>query len=369
MKKIFFALLLLHLTISFYAQSDTTIYDIVERNPRFPACEILDTTLAAKQQCSQQALLAVIYQNVQYPVAARMEGIEGTVVVSFVVEPDSLISNTKILRDIGGGCGDAVLSVVNAFNDSGIRWIPANQSGKDVRARMTLPIKFKLSEAPPYMMMEGDTVYTQFEEAANFKGDTSLEDFVTDNLKYPEAYEDSCLVGYMDAQLLIQPDGVVQMINLSDYLELGLDFQFEVMNLTNSMFGRWEAAQYQGRAVPSLVDLRLGFVPTNESACQTAISTFEQASLLSVEAVQLYEKEEIEASIEKMTEALALQPNNAEYLALRGQGYVDLENYQAACQDLIKARRILGTASFDQLLMIICRMDQPTSEVEIEENQ
>lgn len=369
MKKIYLVFLLAIAALTFHAQSDMTIYDIVEQNPRFPMCEVLDTTLAAKQQCSQQALLAVIYQNVQYPVAARMEGIEGTVVVSFVVEPDSLLSNTKVLRDIGGGCGDAVLSVVNAFNDSGIRWIPATQGGKNVRARMTIPIKFKLSEAPPYMMMENDTVYTQFEKAADFKEDISLDDYINDNLQYPEAYQDSCLVGYMDVQLLIQPDGVVKTISLSDYLDMGLDFQFEVMNLTNSMFGRWEAAQYQGRAVPSLVDLRLGFVPTNKNGCRTEISAFEQASAFSVEAVQLYEKEDIEASIKKLTEALALQPNNAEYLALRGQGYVDLEDYQAACSDLIKARRILGTSSFDQLLMIICRMNQPTSEVEVEEEQ
>ncbi|MEL6945110.1 MAG: hypothetical protein AAFO82_20830 [Bacteroidota bacterium] len=53
------------------AQVDTTIYDVVEQPPRFPMCEALDTTIAAKTQCAQQALLAVIYQNIQYPMQAH----------------------------------------------------------------------------------------------------------------------------------------------------------------------------------------------------------------------------------------------------------------------------------------------------------
>ena len=127
-----------------FSQSDTTIYDVVEQPPRFPMCEALDTTVDAKTKCAQQALLAIIYQNVQYPVEARMEGLEGTVVTSFVVEPDSTVSGAEVLRDIGGGCGNAVVAVVNAMNGAGIRWIPGKREGKDVRSKVTVPIKFKL---------------------------------------------------------------------------------------------------------------------------------------------------------------------------------------------------------------------------------
>jgi TonB family protein len=349
------------------AQLDSTIYDIVEQGARFPACEQLDTTLAAKQQCSQQALLAVIYQNVQYPAEARMEGIEGTVAVSFVVEPDSTISNANVLRDIGGGCGDAVLNVINAMNPTGIKWIPAKKDGQDVRSRLTIPIKFKLSEAPAYYMMGSDTVYSRYDQAAMFKGEQALEEYITTTLQYPELYEDSCLVGYMDVQLLVQPDGVIETVSVSDYLDLGLDFQMEVVNLTTSMFGKWEAAKYQERSVPTTVDLRMGFIPSDTEGCKSELVQFEQANALAVESIQLYEAEDMEGSITKITEALALQPRNAEYLALRGQSYVDLERYGEACQDLFLARQVLGTSSFDQLLMIICRMEkegEETTEIE-----
>ncbi|MEM1325241.1 MAG: TonB family protein [Bacteroidota bacterium] len=367
MRKFCLSLGLMLVSWSLMAQMDSTIYDIVEQPARFPACEQLDTTLAAKQKCSQQALLAIVYQNVQYPVEARMEGIEGTVAVSFVVEPDSTLSNAKLLRDIGGGCGDAVLNVINAMNPTGIKWIPAQQGGKDVRSRMTVPIKFKLSEAPPYYLIGSDTVYTRYEQAATFKGEQTLDDYITSTLSYPEAYADSCLVGYMDVQLLVQPEGIVQTVSVSDYMDLGLDFQMEVVNLTTSMFGKWEAAQYKERPVPTTVDLRVGFVPSNTEGCKSELTQFEQANALAVESIQLYEQEDLEASINKITAALELQPKNAEYLALRGQSYVDLERYGEACQDLFKARQILGTSAFDQLLMIICRMETAAEGEEIEE--
>lgn len=365
--------IILTICVSFYqakTQSDTTIYDIVEQMPRFPMCEALDTTLAAKQQCSQQALLAVIYQNVQYPVQARVDGLEGTVVVSFVVEPDSTLSNTTILRDIGGGCGLAVANVLNAFNDSGIRWIPAKRAGQDVRFKMTVPIKFRLQEAPPYVFIEGDTVYVELDSLAKFEGgDTGLDQYITDKLNYPAAYQDSCQIGYMDVQLLIEPDGIVKTTAVSDYLELGLDFQLEIVNLTTSMFGKWEAAEYQGRKVPSTVDLRLIFIPPNKAACQTEIEQFDQVNMLATEGMQLYNSGEQEAGLAKLSEAIAIEPNNAEYRTFRGQAHVDAERYKEACMDLIEARRILGTASFDQLLMIICRIDEKkAAEAAQEEN-
>ncbi|NJL74962.1 MAG: energy transducer TonB [Saprospiraceae bacterium] len=215
-------------TVLVSAQStDTTIYVVTEQMPRFRfgGCEQLDTTLQVKQQCSQQALLAFVYANLQYPLQARLDNIEGTVVTSFVVEPDSSISNISLLKDIGGGCGNAVLSLLDAFNPNNIKWIPGKKDGLDVRVKITLPIKFKLTEAPPYVVLEGDTVYTRMDQEAVFSGNNaSVTEYIEEKLPYPAAYLDSCVIGYMDVQLLIQPDGVVKTLNVLDYCYLGLDF-------------------------------------------------------------------------------------------------------------------------------------------------
>ena len=58
----------------------------------------------------------------------------------FVVEKDGQISNVKILRDIGGGCGKEVLRVINAMP----KWKPGIFNGEPVRTEFVLPITFNL---------------------------------------------------------------------------------------------------------------------------------------------------------------------------------------------------------------------------------
>lgn len=62
--------------------------------------------------------------------------------MSFVVEVDGSITNVKVLRDIGGGCGEAAVRVVKSMP----KWNPAKQRGKYVRMQMTLPFAFMLSD-------------------------------------------------------------------------------------------------------------------------------------------------------------------------------------------------------------------------------
>lgn len=79
--------------------------------------------------------------NVTYPAEAKSMGIEGTVIVVFVVNSDGSVSNPEIIRGIGGGADEEALRVVqNSPN-----WEPAMQKDRIVNCRMRLPIRFKLS--------------------------------------------------------------------------------------------------------------------------------------------------------------------------------------------------------------------------------
>jgi protein TonB len=80
---------------------------------------------------------------VQYPLLAREEGVEGRVIVQFVVEPDGTITNAEIVRDIGSGCGSEALRVVNTMNQMEEKWTPGRQRGVAVRVLFTLPVSFK----------------------------------------------------------------------------------------------------------------------------------------------------------------------------------------------------------------------------------
>jgi protein TonB len=78
----------------------------------------------------------------EYPDEAEKMGITGIVYVNFIIEQDGSISNARILRDIGGGCGEEVLRVVNSMP----KWNPGKQRGKTVRVQYNLPVKFTLED-------------------------------------------------------------------------------------------------------------------------------------------------------------------------------------------------------------------------------
>lgn len=84
---------------------------------------------------------AYLSSNLSYPSQAREMGIEGTVIVVFLVNSDGSVSNVEILRGIGAGCDAEALRVV----ENSPKWTPAQQKGQVVNSRMRLPVRFKLS--------------------------------------------------------------------------------------------------------------------------------------------------------------------------------------------------------------------------------
>ena len=64
----------------------------------------------------------------------------GKVNVTFIVNTDGSISDVRIIRDIGGGCGDEAIRVVKNMP----KWKPGVQNGKPVRVKYTMPIIFDL---------------------------------------------------------------------------------------------------------------------------------------------------------------------------------------------------------------------------------
>lgn len=119
------------------------IFVIAEDMPRFPGCEN-ESSKKEKEACAQKKMLEFIYANIKYPPIARENGVEGTAVVTFVVEKDGTVKSAKVVREIGAGCGEEALRVVELMNNKGIKWVPGKQRGKPVRVQFNLPVKFKL---------------------------------------------------------------------------------------------------------------------------------------------------------------------------------------------------------------------------------
>jgi TonB family protein len=95
-----------------------------------------DTIVSAEFSKSAESSMA----RVSYPQNARKNGIQGTVLISFFVEIDGSLTNWKIEKNIGGGCGEEALRVFKTMSN----WIPATKNGVPFRSRVTKLMNFYL---------------------------------------------------------------------------------------------------------------------------------------------------------------------------------------------------------------------------------
>ena len=84
--------------------------------------------------------IAGVQRRIKYPEMARKAGIEGRVVLQFVVDKDGNVVNPRVVRGIGGGCDEAALEALK-----GADFKPGYQRGVPVNVSYSLPITFSLT--------------------------------------------------------------------------------------------------------------------------------------------------------------------------------------------------------------------------------
>ena len=104
----------------------TKIFDVVEEMPSFPG--------------GNGALMSYLASNIKYPVVAQENGVQGRVIVSFVVERDGSISDVRVARSVDPSLDREAQRVVKSMP----RWKPGKQNGSAVRVKYTVPVVFRL---------------------------------------------------------------------------------------------------------------------------------------------------------------------------------------------------------------------------------
>ena len=107
-------------------ESGTKPFDVVEQMPQFPG--------------GPAALMEYLSKNVRYPEEAHKKGVQGRVIVTFVIEKDGSISDANVVKSVDSQIDAEALRVVNSMPN----WIPGGQNGEPVRVKYTVPITFKL---------------------------------------------------------------------------------------------------------------------------------------------------------------------------------------------------------------------------------
>lgn len=125
-------------------EKDTAVFIIAPTMPRFPGCEDLIGTDQEKYKCATDKLIAFLHKYCQYPAEASALGLTGVVKASFIVERDGTVNHPKIEKDIGGGCGQEVIRVLNLIPQMGIRFTPQSARFSSVRIKLTIDVVFSL---------------------------------------------------------------------------------------------------------------------------------------------------------------------------------------------------------------------------------
>jgi TonB family protein len=101
------------------------------------------TEIQPKPAGGMEGWMNYLVESIKYPEEAKERGIEGTVVMAFIVNSDGTISDIETLRGIGGGCDQEAMRVIQ----NAPKWTPGQLGGKAVRVRMRLPLQFKLPKS------------------------------------------------------------------------------------------------------------------------------------------------------------------------------------------------------------------------------
>lgn len=112
-------------------KKDKTVFVAVELQAEYPG--------------GMAALMQFLVSNIKYPENAYKNGIQGRVIVKFVIEADGSVTNPEILKGVDADLDQEALRVVNSMP----KWIPAKVNGKDVASYFTLPVNFRLKDDTP----------------------------------------------------------------------------------------------------------------------------------------------------------------------------------------------------------------------------
>lgn len=83
-----------------------------------------------------------VYQYLKYPSLAMQTGVQGTVMVEFIIEKDGKISNVRVVKGVSDELDAEALKVVQASP----KWKPGKVSGNKVRSSVTVPVEFRLEK-------------------------------------------------------------------------------------------------------------------------------------------------------------------------------------------------------------------------------
>ena len=187
--------------------SPDEVFVVVEEQPQFPG--------------GTQAMMKFLGENIIYPEEAHKNGIQGRVIVNFVVNKDGSLSDTKIVRGQDPLLDAEAIRVISAMPN----WKPGMQKGEPVNVRFTLPIVFRLKASEE---VNGEAI-----KKLNEKGtvtdikkdaiDKTFYEFIGKSVRYPVIAQENGIMGVVRATYDVNEKGEVSNVKMTESIDPSLD--------------------------------------------------------------------------------------------------------------------------------------------------
>lgn len=204
-------------------------------------------------------------RQILYPAEAMKQGIEGRVVVTFVVEADGSVDDIRILQSPDQLLTDEARRVI-ASSPAG-SWTPGQQRGKNVAVKYTLPVDFRLTKTEPAPARNeatfdpatgtiqtapggDDEPFLIVETMPSFQGGDILafRKWVQMHIKYPSEALKEKLYGRVVTSFIVEKDGSVSNIDVLQ--SPGKALADEARRVIGSVpAGAWTPGRQRGQAV------------------------------------------------------------------------------------------------------------------------
>jgi TonB family protein len=197
--------------------------------------------------------------HIKYPAQDKEKGIQGRVIIQFIVEKDGTLSNMDVKRSPSVTLADEAIRVLKLSP----AWNPGLQKGKPVRVQYTIPINFSLETKTPLSLLMGrDVIFTAVEVEPTPKG--GLEEFyrfLGNNIKYPAEDKKNGIQGRVIVQFVVEKDGSFSDIKIMRQPSETLGNEaIRVLNLAP----KWNPGIQNGRTVRVQYTIPINFSLSND---------------------------------------------------------------------------------------------------------
>ena len=225
-------------------QEEDEVFQVVEEQPMYPG--------------GMQELMKYLQKEMKYPKEAQDKGIQGRVIVQFVVNKDGSICEANVVKSVDPLLDAEALRVINAMP----HWTPGKQRGEPVRVRFTIPVAFHLAEATAPKASElkqaatakttgstvdGEEVFLVVENLPEYPGGMQeLMKYLQKEMKYPKEAQDKGIQGRVIVQFIVKKDGSIIEPEVVKPVDPLLDA--EAVRVVNAM-PKWNPGKQRGQAV------------------------------------------------------------------------------------------------------------------------